>query len=194
MQQCLGFLKRDSDIESRIKEDIKEIFGEDKINNLSVFGKYLTAHNFIVVELGDITDRTLIDNLTKRNAQLQNELNRYKNHTLTSIRNTNIYETAIAAFKESDEYRNLVKKAAEYDDMVTRVGVLQDKLTDYVKLQIDNAQLQERERYYSEANSMLKDHLDSTKELARIKSRDNSRKRSRTRSKSSHNHSHRSRH
>ena len=194
MQHCLGFLKRDSDIESRIKEDIKEIFGEDKINNLSVFGKYLTKHNFIVVELGDITDRTLIDNLTKRNTQLQNELNRYKNYTLTSIRNTNIYETAIAAFKESDEYRNLVKKAVEYDDMVTRVGILQDKLTDYVKLQIDNAKLQERDRYNTEANSMLKDHLDSTKELARINSRDNSRKRSRTRSKSSHNHSHRSRH
>ena len=67
MQHCLGLLKRDSDMESRIKEDIKEIFGEDKINNLSVFGKYLTAHNFIVVELGDITDRTLIDNLTKYN-------------------------------------------------------------------------------------------------------------------------------
>lgn len=194
MQHCLGFLKRDSDIESQIKEDIKGIFGEDKINNLSVFGKYLTAHNFIVVELGDITDRTLIDNLTKRNAQLQNELNRYKNYTSTSIRNTSVYETAIAAFKDSDEYRNLVKKAVEYDDMVTRVGILQDKLTDHVKLQIDNAQLQERDRYNTKTNSILKDHLDSTKELARILSRNNSRRRSRSRSRSRHNHSHRSRH
>lgn len=171
-------------IEVDLKQEAENIVGATA--SLSSVGQFLTKHNFIVVELGDITDRTLIDNLTKRNAQLQNELNRYKNYTSTSIRNTNIYETAIAAFKESDEYRNLVKKATEYDDMATRVGVLQDKLTDHVKLQIDNAQLQERNRYNNEINSRLQDHLDTTKELARIRSRDNSRKRSRTRHRSSH--------
>lgn len=179
-------------IEVDLKQEAENIVGATA--SLSSVGQFLTKHNFIVVELGDITDRTLIDNLTKRNAQLQNELNRYKNHTLTSIRNTNVYETAIASFKESDEYRNLVKKAAEYDSIVARVGILQDELSDYVKLQIDNAKLQERERYYSEANSRLQDHLDTTKKLARSLSRNNSRRRSRSRSRSRHNHSHRSRH
>ena len=189
MQHRLGFLKRDSDIEKQIKEDIQEIFGKDNVNKLSVFGRYLTSNNFIVVELSDITDHTLIDNLNKKVAQLQNELNRYKNYTSTSIRNTNVYETAIAAFKESDEYRNLVKKAVEYDNMVARVGVLQDELTDHVKLQIDHAKLQERDKYFSEINSRLQDQLDSTKEFARSLSRNNSRKRSRTRSRSRHKHS-----